>query len=68
MEEGKRMFSIFAARMFEQRVLQAYCEKLAQDRQQQLLRQSKDESVVVEDKRVKFVMKDGRIRLATSRD
>ena len=24
MEEGKRMFSIFAARMFEQRVLQAY--------------------------------------------
>lgn len=28
MEEGKRMFSIFAARMFEQRVLQAYREKV----------------------------------------
>jgi hypothetical protein len=30
MEEGKRMFSIFAARMFEQRVLQAYRERVAQ--------------------------------------
>jgi hypothetical protein len=29
-EEGKKMFSIFAARMFEQRVLQAYREKVAQ--------------------------------------
>lgn len=28
MEEGKRMFSIFAARMFEQRVLTAYREKV----------------------------------------
>jgi TATA-binding protein-associated factor Taf7 len=28
MEEGKRMFSIFAARMFEQRVLIAYREKV----------------------------------------
>jgi hypothetical protein len=37
MEEGKRMFSIFAACMFEQRVLQAYCERVAQERQPQLL-------------------------------
>lgn len=43
MEEGKKMFSIFAARMFEQRVLQAYREKVAQERQQQLLRELEDE-------------------------
>jgi len=36
MEEGKRMFSIFAARMFEQRVLQAYRERVAQERQMQV--------------------------------
>ena len=42
MEEGKKMFSIFAARMFEQRVLQAYREKVAQERQQQLLRELED--------------------------
>ncbi|EMD34905.1 hypothetical protein CERSUDRAFT_54393, partial [Gelatoporia subvermispora B] len=48
MEEGKRMFSIFAARMFEQRVLQAYREKVAQERQLQLLRELEDE-----DKRAK---------------
>src|SRR4051794_8685985 len=28
MEEGRRMFQIFAARMFEQRVLNAYREKV----------------------------------------
>jgi hypothetical protein len=33
LEEGKRMFNIFAARMFEQRVLQAYREKVANERQ-----------------------------------
>lgn len=39
MEEGRRMFSIFAARMFEQRVLTAYREKVAQERQLELLRE-----------------------------
>jgi hypothetical protein len=29
MEEGRRMFQIFAARMFEQRVLSAYREKVS---------------------------------------
>lgn len=29
MEEGRRMFQIFAARMFEQRVLAAYREKVS---------------------------------------
>ncbi|KAJ3015251.1 Stress response protein nst1 [Thoreauomyces humboldtii] len=37
MEEGRRMFQIFAAKMFEQRVLQAYREKVAQERQAHLL-------------------------------
>lgn len=37
MEEGRRMFQIFAARMFEQRVLAAYQEKVANERQQALL-------------------------------
>lgn len=37
MEEGRRMFQIFAARMFEQRVLTAYREKVARDRQDMLI-------------------------------
>ncbi|KAH8912165.1 hypothetical protein BR93DRAFT_63435 [Coniochaeta sp. PMI_546] len=37
MEEGRRMFQIFAARMFEQRVLTAYREKVAKERQQKLI-------------------------------
>ncbi|PSR79286.1 hypothetical protein BD289DRAFT_334353, partial [Coniella lustricola] len=37
MEEGRRMFQIFAARMFEQRVLQAYREKVARERQAKLM-------------------------------
>ncbi|TKA61592.1 hypothetical protein B0A49_08667, partial [Cryomyces minteri] len=44
MEEGRRMFQIFAARMFEQRVLQAYREKVAAERQQKLLEELEDES------------------------
>ena len=38
-EEGNRMFQIFAARMFEQRVLQAYRERVAKQREEQLLRE-----------------------------
>ncbi|EME41790.1 hypothetical protein DOTSEDRAFT_74002 [Dothistroma septosporum NZE10] len=37
MQEGRRMFQIFAARMFEQRVLTAYREKVAAERQMKLL-------------------------------
>lgn len=37
--EGRRMFAIFAARMFEQRVLQAYRERVAKEREEQLLRE-----------------------------
>jgi actin-related protein len=43
MEEGRRMFQIFAARMFEQRVLQAYREKVAAERQQKLLEELAEE-------------------------
>jgi hypothetical protein len=44
MEEGRRMFQIFAARMFEQRVLTAYREKVAKERQQRLLEELEEES------------------------
>ncbi|KAL4945050.1 salt tolerance down-regulator-domain-containing protein [Aspergillus oleicola] len=43
MEEGRRMFQIFAARMFEQRVLTAYREKVAEQRQQKLLEELLEE-------------------------
>lgn len=43
MEEGRRMFQIFAARMFEQRVLQAYREKVARERQAKLMEEEEDE-------------------------
>ncbi|KAK3324111.1 salt tolerance down-regulator-domain-containing protein [Cercophora scortea] len=44
MEEGRRMFQIFAARMFEQRVLTAYREKVAKERQAKLIEELEDES------------------------
>ncbi len=44
MEEGRRMFQIFAARMFEQRVLTAYREKVAAERQRKLLEELDEES------------------------
>ncbi|KAI1113505.1 hypothetical protein F5Y14DRAFT_211696 [Nemania sp. NC0429] len=43
MEEGRRMFQIFAARMFEQRVLAAYREKVAKERQEKLLEELEQE-------------------------
>lgn len=44
MQEGRRMFQIFAARMFEQRVLTAYKEKVAAERQQKLLDELEDDA------------------------
>lgn len=44
MEEGRRMFQIFAARMFEQRVLTAYREKVARERQDKLLEELDEEA------------------------
>jgi len=37
------MFMIFAARMFESRILQAYREKVAKQREEQLLRELEEE-------------------------
>ncbi|KAI9725330.1 MAG: Stress response protein nst1 [Chrysothrix sp. TS-e1954] len=45
MEEGRRMFQIFAARMFEQRVLTAYREKVARERQQKLIEELEAETM-----------------------
>lgn len=44
MEEGRRMFQIFAARMFEQRVLTAYREKVSRERQNKLLEELDEET------------------------
>ncbi|KAL3291650.1 stress response protein nst1 [Colletotrichum asianum] len=44
MEEGRRMFQIFAARMFEQRVLTAYRDMVAKQRQQQLIAELEEET------------------------
>ncbi|KAJ3283380.1 DNA-directed RNA polymerase [Borealophlyctis nickersoniae] len=43
MEEGRRMFQTFAAKMFEQRVLTAYREKVARERQEKLLEELEEE-------------------------
>lgn len=53
MEEGRRMFQIFAARMFEQRVLTAYREKVAQQRQEQLLQELLEEQTLNEQRSAK---------------
>ncbi|EKD13176.1 uncharacterized protein L3040_002978 [Drepanopeziza brunnea f. sp. 'multigermtubi'] len=53
MEEGRRMFQIFAARMFEQRVLTAYKDKVAKERQQKLLEELEEESRAGEQKKAK---------------
>jgi len=53
MEEGRRMFQIFAARMFEQRVLTAYKEKVAKERQQKLLEELEEENLADSQKKAK---------------
>lgn len=53
MEEGRRMFQIFAARMFEQRVLTAYREKVAQQRQELLLQELLEEQTLNEQRSAK---------------
>ena len=47
------MFQIFAARMFEQRVLQAYREKVAEERQKKLLQELADEDRRKEEREAK---------------
>ena len=53
MEEGRRMFQIFAARMFEQRVLTAYKEKVAKERQDKLLEELEEENRADSQKKAK---------------
>jgi len=53
MEEGRRMFQIFAARMFEQRVLTAYKEKVAKERQEKLLEELEEEDRADSQKKAK---------------
>ncbi|KAB8255231.1 salt tolerance down-regulator-domain-containing protein [Aspergillus pseudonomiae] len=53
MEEGRRMFQIFAARMFEQRVLTAYREKVAEQRQQKLIEELMEEQTRNEQRNAK---------------
>ncbi|KAJ3382456.1 Stress response protein nst1 [Entophlyctis sp. JEL0112] len=50
MEEGRRMFQIFAAKMFEQRVLTAYREKVAFERQNRLLQELEEEKALRDQK------------------
>ncbi|KAK5169710.1 Stress response protein nst1 [Saxophila tyrrhenica] len=52
-QEGRRMFQIFAARMFEQRVLNAYKDKVARERQQKLLEELEDEGKLEAEKEAK---------------
>eukprot|EP01119_Soliformovum_irregulare_P010346 TRINITY_DN2541_c0_g1_i2.p1 TRINITY_DN2541_c0_g1~~TRINITY_DN2541_c0_g1_i2.p1 ORF type:complete len:982 (+),score=320.55 TRINITY_DN2541_c0_g1_i2:98-3043(+) len=42
LEEGRRMFQMFAAKMFEQRVLSAYREKVALENQRKLLEEEEE--------------------------
>lgn len=53
MEEGRRMFQIFAARMFEQRVLTAYKERVSAERQQKLLEELMEEENAESQKKAK---------------
>lgn len=53
MEEGRRMFQVFAARMFEQRVLAAYREKVARERQQRLIQELEEEDRLRQERELK---------------
>ncbi|EPZ32768.1 Stress response protein NST1 domain-containing protein [Rozella allomycis CSF55] len=46
LEEGRKMFQVFAAKMFEQRVLNAYRERVAQEKQRQLLEEVEREELL----------------------
>ena len=50
MEEGRRMFQMFAARMIEQRLLVAYREKAALEAQEQLIREEEEAERAAEER------------------
>lgn len=62
MEEGRRMFQIFAARMFEQRVLSAYKKKLATERTEKLLQELDDEKRQEEERKAQKASKAAKKR------
>lgn len=62
MEEGRRMFQIFAARMFEQRVLSAYKKKLATERTEKLLQELDDEKRLEEERKAQKASKAAKKR------
>ncbi|KAJ2790820.1 Stress response protein nst1, partial [Coemansia linderi] len=49
-EEGRKVFQLFAARLFEQRVINLYREKVARDRQQNLIKELEEEEKRMEAK------------------
>ncbi|KAJ5888045.1 hypothetical protein N7495_008086 [Penicillium taxi] len=53
MQEGRRMFQIFAARMFEQRVMTAYRERVAEQRQNRLIEELMEEKNQLEERNAK---------------
>lgn len=52
-EEGNRMFQIFAARLFEQRVLQAFRERVSKQREDALLSELDQEKAMAKAKEEK---------------
>ncbi|KXS12030.1 hypothetical protein M427DRAFT_101724, partial [Gonapodya prolifera JEL478] len=63
MEEGRRMFQIFAAKMFEQRVLAAYREKVAFERQQRLFEELEEEQRSLAEREANKAKKNEKKRL-----
>lgn len=53
MEEGRRMFQIFAARMFEQRVLAAYRKTVADERSRKFIQELNEEERQQEERKAK---------------
>lgn len=63
MEEGRRMFQIFAARMFEQRVLDAYRKKRSEDRANLLIQELEAEAQLQSQSGEKSAKKNEKKRL-----
>eukprot|EP01083_Nonionella_stella_P291913 993096_1 len=53
LEESQRMFELFAAKLFHQRVLKAYLELVAEQKEQALLLEEEEERLIEERRRVK---------------
>lgn len=58
LEEGRRMFQMFAAKMFEQRVLSAYREKVALENQNRLIAEEEEKE------KMEVLKKEAKVRKA----